>query len=163
MMKTVQMKTSRRAAGAALLLTITIAAGAIAAGAAQAGQSVTVEKNHMVRVALRGSAGSVIVGNPDIADVNVVDSHTIYIIGKGFGSSAVTVTDAAGRSLFDGEVVVTGAQRGGVTVYHGLKASSVVCSNVCISADDAASAGVASGAASGGDAPVAAPVAMNAG
>jgi Flp pilus assembly secretin CpaC len=141
-----------------------VAAGvAITAGAAQAGQSVTVEKNHMVRVALRGSAGSVIVGNPDIADVNVVDSHTIYIIGKGFGSSAVTVTDAAGRSLFDGEVVVTGAQRGAITVYRGAKASSVVCSNVCISADDATSAGVASGAASGDGAPVSAPIAMNAG
>jgi Flp pilus assembly secretin CpaC len=157
MMKTAQSKAQtrlRRAVGALALV------AALAAGAAQAGQSVSVEKNHMVRVALRGSAGSVIVGNPDIADVNVVDSHTIYIIGKGLGSSAITVTDGAGRSLFDGEVVVTGAQRGAITVYHGLKASSVVCSNICVSADDPAAAGVGS---SGGDAPVATPVAMNAG
>lgn len=99
---------------------------------ALAGQKLVVEKNHTLRVALNGSAGSVIVGNPDIADVTVIDSHTVYVVGKGFGTSAVTITDRMGRSLFDGEIVVASGIKGGVTVYKGLTPSTMVCSNVCV-------------------------------
>ena len=154
-------KTTLRRAGWAVALLLAPLSVLAAANAAQAGQRVTVEKNHTVRVALRGAAGSVIVGNPDIADVNVIDSHTLYIIGKGPGASAVTVTDGAGRPLFDGEVVVTEAQRDAITVYHGLKASSVVCANVCVSADDAGGGAAPGGAAMAASAP-AAQMTMNA-
>ncbi len=105
------------------------------AGQASAEQRVVVEKNHTLRVTLSAAAGSVIVGNPDIADVNIVDSRTIYIVGRGFGSSAVTVTGRDGKALFDGEVVVSGARQGAITVYKGLKPSLMVCANVCISQD----------------------------
>jgi Flp pilus assembly secretin CpaC len=98
-------------------------------------QRVVVEKNHTLRVALSAPAGSVIVGNPEIADVNVVDSRTIYIVGRGFGSSAVTVTGRDGKALFDGEVVVSGARQGAITVYKGLKPSLMVCANVCVAQD----------------------------
>lgn len=124
-------------------LTMTSVLGAavlLAAGAAQAAQRVTIEKNHTMRVTLRGTAGSVIVGNPDIADVSVIDSHTLYIVAKGLGSSAVNVTDAAGRSLFDGEVVVMDAPRSGITVYKGLTPTSVICTNVCVSVDNSSAA-----------------------
>ncbi len=107
----------------------------LAAASALAGQPLIVEKNHIARVALPAPAGSVIVGNPDIADVNVVDSHTVYIVGKGFGSSAVTITGRDGRPLYDAEVTVTSAQKGGITVYRGVKSSLMVCSNVCIPQD----------------------------
>ena len=94
-----------------------------------------VEKNHMARITLPAAAGAVIVGNPDIADVNVVDSRTVYILGKGFGNSAVTITGRDGRSLYDAEVVVTAVQQGAITVYKGLKPSLMVCSNICIAED----------------------------
>lgn len=106
---------------------------------ALAGQPLVVEKNHTVRISLSAPAGSVIVGNPDIADVNVVDSHTVYIVGKGFGNSGVTITGRDGRPLYDGEVTVTAAQKGAITVYKGLKPSLMVCSNICISEDADAS------------------------
>ena len=103
----------------------------LAAFSASAGQLI-VEKNHATRVSLSAAAGSVIVGNPDIADVNVVDSHTVYIMGKGFGNSTVTITGRDGRAIYDAEVVVTAAQKGAITVYKGLKPSLMVCSNICI-------------------------------
>ncbi len=112
---------------------------ALASAPALAGQPLIVEKNHMTRVTLASPAGSVIVGNPDIADVNVVDSHTIYILGKGFGNSAVTITGRDGRPLYDAEVVVTAAQKGAITVYKGLKPSLMVCSNICIAEDPSTS------------------------
>lgn len=117
------------------LLAAAIATASVAAFPAFAGQRVVVEKNHMMRVTLSAPAGSVIVGNPDIADVNVVDSRTVYILGKGFGNSAVTITGRDGKALFDGEVVVSGVQQGAITVYKGLKPSLMVCSNVCVTQD----------------------------
>jgi Flp pilus assembly secretin CpaC len=119
----------------------------LAAAAAAAGQRTVIEKNHVMRVSLSAPAGSVIVGNPEIADVNIVDSRTIYILGKGFGSSAVTVTGRDGKPLFDGEVVVTAAQKGGITVYKGLKPSLMVCSTVCVEQQNEP------GSVPGGDAP----------
>jgi Flp pilus assembly secretin CpaC len=112
-----------------------IVAMGFSASAACAGQRLVVEKNHTVRVALSAPASSVIVGNPEIADVNVVDSHTVYILGKGFGNSSVTITGRDGRALFDGEVAVTAVRQGAITVYKGLKPSLMVCTNVCIAED----------------------------
>ena len=71
------------------------------------------------------------IANPDIADVTVIDSHTVYIVGKGFGNSSVIITDQMGRPLFDGEVVVTASQKGAITIYKGLTPSLMVCSTVC--------------------------------
>ncbi len=107
----------------------------LAATAAQADDRITVEKNHTKRITLPASAGAVIVGNPEIADVNIVDSRTIYIMGKGFGSSTVTVTGHDGRPLFDADVIVTTAQASAITVYKGLKPSLMVCSTVCLPED----------------------------
>ncbi|ESQ78619.1 hypothetical protein AEYBE204_13795 [Asticcacaulis sp. YBE204] len=118
-----------------------IAAALTMAGAAQAGQKLVVEKNHTARVALSAPAGSVIVGNPAIADVSVVDSRTIYIVGRGFGRSSVTVTDAAGRTIWDGDVMVGSPASGGVTVYKGLKATNLVCSRVCVEQGEASNGG----------------------
>ncbi|MDV6332069.1 pilus assembly protein N-terminal domain-containing protein [Asticcacaulis sp. 201] len=136
------------------ILAASIACAAALTGTAEAGQRLTVAKNHTMRVTLNGSAGAVIVANPDIADVQVIDSRTIYIVGKGFGNSAVTVTGRDGRTLFDGEIIVNAAQKGAINVYKGLKSSLTVCSNVCIS-EDATSENTS---ASAPPAPVATPV-----
>ncbi len=114
------------------LASATVALGL--AASAQAG-GLAIEKNHTLRIALPASAAAVIVGNPDIADVNIVDSRTIYIVGKNFGSSAVTVTGRDGKPLFDSEIVVGTQRSGAVTVYKGLTPTTLVCSTVCTSAD----------------------------
>jgi Flp pilus assembly secretin CpaC len=53
-----------------------------AVGTAQSA-SLNVEIDQARRVQLRGPAGSVIIGNPEIADVTVVEANTLYITGKG--------------------------------------------------------------------------------
>ena len=108
---------------------------ALLAFAAQAGatpqQLITVTRNGVQRLPLSAAAGSVIVANPEIADVNVVDSHTVYVIGRGYGASAVTILDRAGHPIFDGQVMVTAGQQNAVTMYKGSTPTVMVCSNVC--------------------------------
>lgn len=120
------------------IMALVLAAVFIASGASAA-QRLVVEKNHSARISLSGAAGSVIVANPDIADVNVIDSRTVYIVGKGFGNSSVIITDQMGRPLFDGEVVVTASQKGAITVYKGLTPSLMVCSTICTSEEGGSS------------------------
>lgn len=111
-------------ASAALLFTPSI-------GTAQSA-SLNVEIDQAQRVQLRGAAGSVIVGNPAIADVTVVDANTLYITGKGYGVTEIVAVDAIGRTLFQSQVIVTdGAGAGRVRIWRGSHATEMACGSSC--------------------------------
>lgn len=124
----------RLASTAASLSTRPIAmlAGALClfAGVAQA-QSLNVEIDRSARVALRGSAASVIVGNPAIADVTVVDANTLFVTGKGYGVTEVIAVDGVGRTIYQGEIIVTGGSTGSVRVWRGAQATELACAASC--------------------------------
>ncbi|MES2860257.1 MAG: pilus assembly protein N-terminal domain-containing protein [Pseudomonadota bacterium] len=105
-------------------------ASVLCASAAQA-QSLNVEIDRSTRVALRGSASSVIVGNPAIADVTVVDANTLFVTGKGYGVTEVIAVDGLGRTLFQGEIIVTGGSTGSVRVWRGGQATEMACAASC--------------------------------
>lgn len=108
------------------------AALVLAASAAQAQSSLNVGIDEAARVQLRGPAGSVIVGNPQIADVTVVDANTLYITGKGYGVTEVVAVDAIGRTVFQSQVVVTGGSGAGrVRVWRGAQATEMACGATC--------------------------------
>lgn len=91
-----------------------------------------VEIDQATRVQLRGAAGSVIVGNPLIADVTVVDANTLYITGKGYGVTEIIAVDAIGRTVFQSEVVVSeGSGTGRVRVWRGGHATEMACGSSC--------------------------------
>ncbi|MGV9008299.1 pilus assembly protein N-terminal domain-containing protein [Brevundimonas sp.] len=91
-----------------------------------------VEIDQAMRVPLRAAAGSVIVGNPLIADVTVVDSNTLYITGKGYGITEIVAVDAIGRTVFQRQVVVSdGAGSGRVRVWRGGQATEMACGSSC--------------------------------
>jgi Flp pilus assembly secretin CpaC len=112
------------------LSALSAAALLAAAGVAQA-QSLNVEIDRSSRINLRGPAASVIVGNPDIADVTVVDATTLFVTGKGYGVTEVVAVDALGRTLYQGEVIVTGGSTGSVRVWRGAQATEMACASSC--------------------------------
>lgn len=91
----------------------------------------SVQIDHSERVQLRGSAGSVIVGNPAIADVTVVDANTLFITGKGYGVTEVIAVDPIGRTVYQSQVVVTGGTTGSVRVWRGGQATEMACATSC--------------------------------
>ena len=93
--------------------------------------TMSVEIDRSSRVQLSGAASSVIVGNPQIADVSVVDANTLFITGKGYGVTEVVAVDAIGRTLFQREVVVTGGSTGSVRVWRGGPATEMACAASC--------------------------------
>ena len=77
------------------------------AAPAAAHAALTVPIDQTRRVTFGGTAANIVVGNPDIADVNVIDGRNLMVVGKRFGVTNLVVLDAAGRTLFDSEVVVS--------------------------------------------------------
>jgi hypothetical protein len=130
----------RLAAAIALLAPLALASAATAA-------VLPVTVNHTVKLAVRGAAASVVVGNPDVADVHVVDSRTVFVAGRSSGSTDVTVLDALGRTIYAADVVVSPPATGRVAVYRGGERSDLSCDPACTSANGAG-AGAGGGAAS---------------
>tara|TARA_R110001606_G_scaffold359994_13_gene512545 strand:- start:57087 stop:57560 length:474 start_codon:yes stop_codon:yes gene_type:complete len=95
-------------------------------------QPLNVGIDQSTRVQLSGPAGSVIVGNPQIADVTVVDANTLYITGKGYGVTEIVAVDSIGRTVFQSQVVVTaGSGSGQVRVWRGGQATEMACASSC--------------------------------
>ena len=125
--------TAHRAALLAALSLLSVAA------TAQAASRVTVGINQGLRLSVGGSAANVVVANPAIADVTVVDAHSVIILGKGYGTTQVMVLDSTGRLLMDSIVTVNAPAEGQMTVYRGPAAQQYDCSPRC-EADGAKSA-----------------------
>ena len=125
-----------RPSAALLAAALTFAPLTLAPLAAQARSgaengALNVEIDRSARIQLRGAAASVIVANPQIADVSVVDANTLFIVGKGYGVTEVVAVDGVGRTLFQREVVVTGGSTGSVRVWRGAQATEMACAASC--------------------------------
>ena len=94
-------------------------------------QPLSVEVDHTSRIDLAGAAASVVVGNPEIADVTVVDANTLFVSGRGYGVTEIVVLDAYGRTLFQREVVVSAPSSGQVRVWRGGAVTDMACGATC--------------------------------
>jgi Flp pilus assembly secretin CpaC len=113
------------------VITAVLALAGLPAQAQSPNGALNVEIDRSARVQLRGAAASVIVANPQIADVTVVDANTLFIIGKGYGVTEVVAVDGVGRTLFQREIVVTGGSTGSVRVWRGAQATEMTCGASC--------------------------------
>jgi Flp pilus assembly secretin CpaC len=62
---------------------------------------------------------TVIVGNPAIADAQLVNANTIYVLGRMFGNTNIIAIDADGAEVANRLVSVGGAEVAQVTLYRG--------------------------------------------
>jgi hypothetical protein len=111
-------------------IALTLLAALIAAAPAFA-ETLVVPIDHSARIAVQGSAASVVIGNPAVADVTVVDSHTLFVSGRGYGQTDVVVLDHSGRTIYSGEVIVAAAGSGRVSVYRGGDRTDMACAPTC--------------------------------
>ncbi|HEY5409439.1 MAG TPA: pilus assembly protein N-terminal domain-containing protein [Caulobacteraceae bacterium] len=105
------------------------AIGVALAGPAFATVSVRLDQNTVMD--LRGPAGTVLIGNPAVVDVNLITPSRIAILGKGYGQTNVIVTDRMGHVIFQQEVDVSRASGDHVSVYRGGVVANFTCSPTC--------------------------------
>jgi len=95
-----------------------IATLTLGAATAQA-ETLSVASGQAAQVSLAGAVRDVVVGDPLIADVSVINERTLVVMGKRAGVTTVLAFDAAGRPLADRQVIVSEVSGGSVTVYRG--------------------------------------------
>ncbi len=99
--------------------------------AAPASAGIIARIDEATAVTLSGSASSVIVGNPSIADVSIVDRRRIAVLGRTYGTTNVMVFDAAGRMIYNGLVTVTSPSAGHVSLFRGAAVHNYTCGPRC--------------------------------
>ena len=70
-------------------------------------------------------------GNPAIADVSVIDSRHLLVMGRSYGVTNIVVTDARGRTIFNQQVVVSAPDQDRVSFYRGPNLNNYACSPRC--------------------------------
>lgn len=100
------------------------------AGTASGHYSVELNKTEVVY--LPDSAGAIVIGNPEIADVSIHSANTIFVVGRGFGETNLVVLNAAGHKIMDADIqVVNNLPAHGVRIYNGSERETYSCAPYC--------------------------------
>ena len=105
------------------------AIGLALAGPAFATVNVRLDQNTVMD--LRGPAGTVLIGDPAVVDVNLISPRRIAILGRGYGSTNVIITDRMGHVIFQQEVEVSRPSSNRVSIYRGGLVANFTCSPTC--------------------------------
>jgi pilus assembly protein CpaC len=107
-MKTAQSRLRWRYGAAVLAIALALL-GDARPGMAQAGAepalSVALGKSRLVE--LPSSYSDVMVGDPKIADIMPLNPHSIYLVGKGMGSTTLTVYGTGKKVIYTSDVLVS--------------------------------------------------------
>jgi Flp pilus assembly secretin CpaC len=100
---------------------------AMAAPLAASAADLTVPMDQVRIVTFRTPVKTVFVGNPLIADVTVVDSTRIFLMGKNFGTTNLVALDENGNQVSNDRITVQ--TRGGevVTLHRGSAQTTMAC------------------------------------
>jgi Pilus formation protein N terminal region len=67
---------------------------------------ITIQTDQTQLIAISGDPGTVVVGNPSIADVSL-SGRRVFMHGRAFGSTNILILDVAGNQLANFDVTVT--------------------------------------------------------
>ena len=114
-----------------LLLALTAPLMILTAASAAAAASLVVPIDQSAAVNLPRGTRDVLIGNPAIADVSVLDSGKAVILGKGYGVTNLVVIDQLGRTVMERQIVVSAPTTGRVSVIRGARVDDYACAGGC--------------------------------
>ena len=100
------------------------------AGPALAGTEVVLRTDEAKIISVSGEPGTVVVGNPSIADVTVRRDQ-LFVMGRSFGSTNMIVLDREGNQLASLDVIVTMGGSKNVQVFKAGTRMTYACSPEC--------------------------------
>lgn len=87
--------------------------------------------NHAKVLKLDQPVSKVIVGNSEVADATVADSHTIVLTGKAFGTTNLVLLDADGNALLDERILVSIDEGNTVRMFKQTERTILSCTPTC--------------------------------
>jgi len=100
-------------------------------------------------VTVGGAVRDVVVADPAVADISVINERTLLVMGKRPGVTALMIFGAGGRTLAARQVVVSETGDSGVTIYRGVNGAGYACASRCTRVVAAAPGAAAPAAAAG--------------
>ncbi len=95
-----------------------------------AAETLNVQMDQSAALRLSVPARDVVIGNPNIADVNLLDARRLVVIGKSFGVTNLLVMDQAGRTILDRTIVVSAAAPS-MKYFRGDEVRNYACTDRC--------------------------------
>lgn len=94
----------------------------------------TVALNKTKILHLPGAASAVVVGNPDIADISVHSSDTLFLVGRGYGETNLIALDEFGHTIMEANIIVRdGMPASGIRIIKvGAGQESYNCTPACL-------------------------------
>lgn len=106
-------------------------ASAQSAHAQSGGAPLMVSTGQAARISLSAPVRDLVVGDPTVADVSLINERTLVILAKKVGSTTVLAFDARGQALADRQIVVSDIPAGGVVVQRGGTSATYACGASC--------------------------------
>ena len=98
--------------------TLFAALALIAASPAYA-DGVAISMDEVRTITFPKPVATVYVGNPSIADINMIDSRHAFVLGKGFGNTNIVALDHQGDQVSNTHVSVMAREESTVTLQRG--------------------------------------------
>ena len=83
-----------------------------------AASDVTISLDEVRTLTFDTAVATVYVGNPAIADINMIDSRHAFVLGKGYGSTNIIALNKQGSQISDTRVDVEGNRRESTVVLN---------------------------------------------
>lgn len=99
-----------------------------AAAPALAAEGLSIPMDEARVIAFNKPVQTVFVGNPYVADVNMIDSRHAFILGKAFGATNVIALDSNGKPVASQHVMVLGSSAL-ITLNRGGDQSTYACAH----------------------------------
>jgi hypothetical protein len=115
---------------ARLAATVSIAFAAATSPAFAGNQNITLEADKTVMITVAVSPGTVVVGNPSIADISI-NGNQIFVHGRGYGNTNIIILDPKNNMLANFDVTVKQSLTNAVTLYRGSVRYSLACDGIC--------------------------------
>jgi len=97
----------------------------------RAAEPLTVHVDEATLMRLPEKVGTIVIGNPLIADVTLQGGGLVVVTGKGYGTTNLIALDRDGNVLLEKPVFVTGAKDKTLVVYRGNDRQTYSCAPRC--------------------------------
>ncbi|MBV6657078.1 MAG: pilus assembly protein N-terminal domain-containing protein, partial [Devosiaceae bacterium] len=104
--------------------------GSMQAPAAASG-AIVLALDHARVMRVMGDVGTIVIGNPAIADVSMPDPGTMILTGKSYGETNLVMLDPAGEILAEQMLRVTIRGENTVSVFRGVQRTTLACAPTC--------------------------------
>ncbi len=95
-----------------------------------AAESITIESDKTQLISVSVRPGTVVVGNPSIADVSI-NGNQIFVHGHGYGNTNIVILDLKGTQIANFDITVKQSTSNAMSVFRGPDRFSYACDPIC--------------------------------